>query len=96
MTKADIAQKIQQSTGLKKQTSALLVESILNKISHTLMKGENVQISGFGHFIVREKAARMGRNPKTGEAAEISARRVVTFRPSQAFKQVLLEQGESD
>ncbi|MDQ6974570.1 MAG: integration host factor subunit alpha [Mariprofundaceae bacterium] len=96
MTKADIAHTIQQHAKLNKTTSIRLIDSIFNHISHTLITGENVKISGFGHFIVREKSARMGRNPKTGEAAEISARRVVTFRPSQAFKQVLLEKGESD
>jgi len=91
MTKADIIFNVHQHIGLNKKTSQMLVESVLNKISSTLIAGENIQISGFGHFMVREKSARMGRNPKTGQAAEISARRVITFRPSKSFKQGLLD-----
>ncbi|MDQ6994207.1 MAG: integration host factor subunit alpha [Mariprofundaceae bacterium] len=95
MTKVDIAHNIQQATGLNKQTSLFLINQLLKKISDTLNAGENVQISGFGHFIVREKSARMARNLNTGEAVEVSARRVVIFRPSQTFKQALLEKDAS-
>jgi len=91
MTKVDIARVIQQDVGLKHAKSIQLIDSILNKISNTLQSSEDVQISGFGRFSVHEKSARMGRNPRTGEQAEISARRVVTFRPSSSFKQALLE-----
>ncbi|MDQ6991083.1 MAG: integration host factor subunit alpha [Mariprofundaceae bacterium] len=94
MTKVDIAHIIQQTVELNKQTSMFLIDCVLNKISDTLNTGENVQISGFGHFLVREKEARVGRNLNTGEAAEISARRVVIFRPSQIFKQALLDNDE--
>lgn len=91
MTKADIADMIHQNTELNKTNSLLVIDSLLNKISSTLCAGENVQISGFGHFMVREKPSRMARNPKTGEAAEVCARSVVTFRPSRYFKQAVLE-----
>jgi len=91
MTKADIIHIIQQDIGLNKKTSQVVIDSILGKISRTLITGEDVKISSFGHFIVREKSARIGRNPRTGQTAEISARKVVTFRPSKIFKQSLLK-----
>jgi len=95
MTKADIAQIIHQDTDLNKRNVLLVIDSMLNKISSTLSSGENVQISGFGHFTIREKSARIARNPKTGAPAEVSARRVVTFRPSLQFKQAMLEKDVS-
>jgi len=91
MTKNDIARTIHQKVGLKNNHAITLIDSVLNKVSNTLISGQSVKLSGFGHFIVREKAARMGRNPRTGETAEITARQVVTFRPSRSFKQALLE-----
>ena len=65
------------------------MELVFNMMKDTLEKGEKIKISGFGNFIVREKRPRIGRNPQTGEAIEISARRVLTFRPSQVLKQAL-------
>ena len=59
---------------------------IFETMKDTLSKGEKIKISGFGNFVVREKRSRMGRNPQTGESMEISARRVLTFRPSQVLK----------
>jgi integration host factor subunit alpha len=72
--------------GLSRNESAQLVESVLQHISDALVQGETVKISSFGTFSVREKASRMGRNPKTGEEVPISPRRVLSFRPSHLMK----------
>lgn len=89
MTKAEIAQIIHERVGLSKKESAQIVEVVLDEIKNTLEQGEDVKLSGFGHFIVRDKHARRGRNPKTGEDITISSRKVVTFRASQLMKQKL-------
>ena len=67
-------------------TKADLVELVFDTIKGTLAQGQKIKISGFGNFIVREKRSRVGRNPQTGESIEISARRVLTFRPSQVLR----------
>ena len=86
LTRADIAAKINQQIGLSRNESAAIVESILDHMSDALADGQNVKISGFGTFVLRDKAQRIGRNPKTGEEMPISARRVVTFHASQKLK----------
>lgn len=96
VTRADLADAIYQLGILNRQTdppdpisreeSAQLVETILNEISDALVRGETVKISSFGAFELREKAARMGRNPKTGESAPITPRRVLSFRASHVLK----------
>ncbi|MEG3641349.1 integration host factor subunit alpha [Magnetococcus sp. PR-3] len=83
MTKADIVQTVYQRLGLSKKESADIVESVFELIRNQLESGDPVKISGFGNFTMREKNPRQGRNPKTGEEVEISARRVVTFKASQ-------------
>nr|CRH07580.1 integration host factor alpha-subunit (IHF-alpha) [Candidatus Magnetococcus massalia] len=83
MTKADIIQTVYQRLGLSKKESADIVESVFESIRNQLETGDPVKISGFGNFTMREKNPRQGRNPKTGEEVEISARRVVTFKASQ-------------
>ena len=75
-----------REVGLSRNESAQLVESVLDHMSDALVEGETVKISSFGTFSVREKAARVGRNPKTGEEVPISPRRVLTFRPSHLMK----------
>jgi integration host factor subunit alpha len=62
---------------------------VFNELKNTLCDGEKVKISGFGNFVVRQKKERVGRNPQTGEQIKISARRVLTFRPSQVLKAIL-------
>lgn len=94
MTKAEIANIIYERIGLSKKESAQIVETVLNEVKRALASGEDVKLSGFGHFILREKHARRGRNPKTGEEITIDPRRVVTFRASQLLKERLLEGGE--
>ncbi len=92
MTKAEVAQFIHERVGVSKKEAAQIVDAVIEEIRHALEQGEDVKISGFGHFMVRDKRARRGRNPKTGGEIEISARRVVTFRASQLLKKKLTEQ----
>lgn len=87
MTKADIVERIYKEAGFTKKEAADLVDLVFNTIKDTLSKGEKVKISGFGNFSIRDKANRVGRNPQTGTAMEISARRVLTFKPSQVLKE---------
>ncbi|ATX79799.1 integration host factor subunit alpha [Mariprofundus aestuarium] len=91
MTKAEIAKAIHERVGLTKKESSQIVESVLSEIRQSLEKGENVKLSGFGHFIVRKKHARRGRNPKTGSDITIAPRSVVTFRASPLLKGKLIE-----
>ncbi len=86
MTKAELIEAVYSKVGISKKESADLVELIFDTMKDTLSNGEKIKISGFGNFVVREKRSRMGRNPQTGESMEISARRVLTFRPSQVLK----------
>ena len=91
MTKADIVEKVCIATYLTKKEAAVVVESVFDLVKSTLEGGENIKIAGFGCFEVKEKAARRGRNPQTGETIEITARRVLTFKPSQVLKKSLNE-----
>ena len=86
MTKADIIEKINEKVGLPKRESTEIFESVLSIIKSTLESGEKVKVSGFGIFEVKKKADRRGRNPQTGEAMTIVARRVLTFKPSGLLK----------
>ena len=86
MTKADLIDAVYGRGGLSKQESARAVEMILDVMKERLEDGETVKISGFGNFAVREKPSRMGRNPQTGEEIEITARRVLMFKPSQVLR----------
>lgn len=89
MTKADIVEKVYQKIGFSKKEASELVEMVFNTLKNQLQTGEKVKISGFGNFLVRGKSQRIGRNPQTGEQIMISARRVLTFRPSQVLKALL-------
>jgi len=86
LTKAEIAEHLYEKVGINRKDAKELVETFFEEIRHALENGEQVKISGFGNFDLRDKAERPGRNPKTGEDIPISARRVVTFRPGQKFK----------
>src|ERR1700710_856333 len=86
MTKADIVEALYEKVGFSKKEAADLVELVFDQIKGTLAQGQKIKISGFGNFVVREKRSRVGRNPQTGESIEISARRVLTFRPSQVLR----------
>ncbi len=86
MTKADIVEKIYEKVGFSKKESAELVELVFDLIKSTLEQGDKIKIAGFGNFVVKEKADRRGRNPQTGEEIVITARKILTFKPSQVLK----------
>jgi len=82
VTKAEIAEIVHERIGLSKKDSTLIIEDVIETIRSALERGEDVKISGFGHFMLRNKNMRRGRNPKTGEEIMITPRRVVTFHAS--------------
>ncbi len=86
LTRMDLSEAVFREVGLSRNESAQLVENVLGYVSDALVDGESVKISSFGTFSVRNKAARIGRNPKTGQEVPISPRRVLTFRPSHLMK----------
>ena len=86
LTKADIAEHLFTQLGMSKREAKDMVEAFFEEIRQALERGEQVKISGFGNFDLREKNQRPGRNPKTGEEIPITARRVVTFHASQKLK----------
>ncbi|MBU2742893.1 integration host factor subunit alpha [Acidithiobacillus thiooxidans] len=87
VTKAEIAYSLMDEMGLTRLTSLELVNSLFDTIREMLASGEDVKLSGFGNFTLRDKVAREGRNPKTGEPFEIAARRVVLFKASRKVKE---------
>ena len=87
LTRSDLSEAVYREIGLSRNESSDLVETILDRIASALVEGETVKISSFGTFTVREKGARMGRNPKTGEEVPIDPRRVLVFRPSHILKE---------
>jgi len=89
MTKAEIVERVQTATGLTKKEAFELTEAVFTAMKHTLESGENLKISGFGQFYVKQKADRKGRNPQTGESMTITARQVVTFKPSMVLRQAI-------
>ena len=86
LTRARLAAAVRERTGWSKSKSADFVETVLTEMVDVIVSGEDVFLSSFGSFHVRSKKERLGRNPKTGVAAPISARRVVTFKPSQVLR----------
>ena len=86
LTKAVMAEKLYEEMGLNKREAKEIVEMLFEEIRKALENGRQVKLSGFGNFDLRDKNRRPGRNPKTGEAIPIDARRVVTFRPGQKLK----------
>jgi len=89
LTKAELIESIYEKIGFSKKEASDIVELVFETLKTTLSKGEKVKISGFGNFVVREKRPRVGRNPQTGEEITITARRVLTFKPSQVLKSAL-------
>ena len=87
LTRMDLSEAVFREVGLSRNESDELVETVLNLMSNALIRGEQVKISSFGTFSVRDKKARIGRNPKTGEEVPITPRRVLTFRPSHLMKE---------
>ncbi|WP_019027413.1 integration host factor subunit alpha [Colwellia piezophila] len=95
LTKAEVAEHLFEKVGLSKRDAKDMVEIFFEEIRETLESGDQVKLSGFGNFDLRQKSERPGRNPKTGEDIPISARKVVTFRPGQKLKS-RVEAGNSD
>ncbi len=86
ITRTELAEAVYQEVGLSRNESSDLLETVLEKISETLITGESVKISSFGTFSIRSKSERIGRNPKTGIEVPITPRRVINFRPSQQLR----------
>ncbi len=93
LTRADLADVVHREIGLSRAESANIVERILFHMCASLADGENVKISGFGSFILRDKGERIGRNPKTGIEVPIAPRRVLTFRASQITRERIVNGG---
>ena len=93
LTRADLSDALQREVGLSRADSAKLVEEILDHMCDALARGENVKISGFGTFVLRDKGQRIGRNPKTGVEVPIAPRRVLTFRASQIMRERIARAG---
>lgn len=89
LTRADLADAVHSEIGLSRAESAALVESVLDRIGDALVEGDNVKISSFGSFVLRDKGLRIGRNPKTGVEVPIEPRTVLTFRPSQLLRDAI-------
>jgi integration host factor subunit alpha len=90
LTKAELAEDLYAGIGLSKRESKEIVEAVFDLMSEGLVANDDIKISGFGNFMVRKKTERPGRNPHTGEATLIAARRVVTFHASPKLKEQLL------
>ena len=89
MTKADLVETVAKEAEMTKKDAEQLVEIIFDSIVGTLNKGEKIELRGFGSFRVRERDARKGRNPKTGEAVDIPAKRVAYFKPGKELKELI-------
>jgi integration host factor subunit alpha len=93
LTRADLAEAINRKMGFSRAESLNMVEAILGHMTEALTRGENVKISGFGSFVLRDKNERIGRNPKTGVEVPITPRRVMTFRASQLLRERIAKGG---
>jgi integration host factor subunit alpha len=86
VTRADLCNAVYEASGLPRHEAAAVVEQVLSEVGDAFARGENVKLSGFGTFTVRDKASRMGRNPKTGLEVPIEPRRAITFSPSDVLR----------
>jgi integration host factor subunit alpha len=93
LTRADLAELLHAQIGLPRSQCATIVEQVIGHMCQALAKGENVKISGFGTFVLRDKSERIGRNPKSGIEVPIAPRRVLTFRASQALRDRIVMAG---
>ncbi len=93
LTRADLADAVNREIGLSRSESADMVEKILGHMCEALSHGQNVKISGFGSFVLRDKGERVGRNPKTGVEVPIAPRRVLTFRASNMLRDRIVRAG---
>jgi integration host factor subunit alpha len=93
LTRADLAEALHSQIGLPRSQCANIVEDVIAHMCHALSEGENVKISGFGTFVLRDKTERIGRNPKSGVEVPIAPRRVLTFRASQSLRDRIVRAG---
>jgi integration host factor subunit alpha len=93
LTRADLSEIVHENIGLSRAACAQIVEDLLGHLCGALDRGENVKVSGFGTFVLRDKAQRVGRNPKTGIEVPIAPRRVLTFRASQSMRERIVDAG---
>ncbi|WP_227430900.1 integration host factor subunit alpha [Psychrobacter sp. I-STPA6b] len=91
LTKADMVDHIVKQLGLTRQQGRMVVDNFFNELADSLIQGKEVKLSGFGNFELKNKSSRPGRNPKTGEKVPVLARRVVTFKAGQKFRQQINE-----
>jgi integration host factor subunit alpha len=96
VTRVDLAEAVYRCVGLSRKESAMLVQVVLDELAGALTGGDNVKLSSFGRFIVRDKPERVGRNPKTGIAVPITQRRVMSFKPSSVLKARINGQAAAD
>jgi integration host factor subunit alpha len=89
LTKADIIERVHELGGFTKKDAAEIVEAVFDTIKETVVHGRNVKLTSFGNFVVRDKSPRSGRNPQTGEPLQITARRVVVFKPSHILRNAI-------
>jgi len=89
MTKADLIEEVAKISELTRKDSEVVVETIFDSIVHSLRVGDKIEIRGFGSFRTRERKARVGRNPKTGEKVEVAAKKIPFFKPSKELKDVV-------
>jgi integration host factor subunit alpha len=94
LTKAQLADMLFEQIGLNKRESKDMIDAFFDLVATSLVNGTDVKISGFGNFQIRTKAPRPGRNPRTGEAIPIQARRVVTFHASHKLKEQIQDDGK--
>jgi integration host factor subunit alpha len=93
LTRADLAETLHGEIGLPRSQCATIVEQVIGHMCDALAEGENVKVSGFGTFVLRDKAERVGRNPKSGVEVPIAPRRVLTFRASQTLRDRIVQAG---
>lgn len=96
MTKAELVEDVARAAELTKKDAERLVEIVFESIIETLNQGEKIELRGFGSFRVRERGARRGRNPKTGDPVNIPAKRVPYFKPGKELKELINEEGASN
>jgi integration host factor subunit alpha len=93
LTRADLAETLHGQIGLPRSQCSTIVEQVIGHMCEALAQGENVKVSGFGTFVLRDKAERIGRNPKSGVEVPIAPRRVLTFRASQTLRDRIVQAG---
>ncbi|MEM8960088.1 MAG: integration host factor subunit beta [Acidobacteriota bacterium] len=95
MTKADLVEQVAHTTALTKKHAELIVNTVFESIVESLREGDKIELRGFGSFRIRQRNARIGRNPKTGEKVPVPAKRIPYFKPGKELKEMLNHEGQS-